>query len=117
MDTDQTLAAKLEALEQVARACGLSPAHIALAQDKTRRGHREHGDAVTVDLWTALREELADVAGYGALFRWRGLWTWRLWAVVVLARVQWWLLSRGPHRHAPGRPRRHNGNRKQQAPG
>ena len=90
--TTPVLDAKLAALKQVARACGLSRGHLWLAGEKTRRGHHEHGDAETVDLAAELRAELADVAGYGALFRWRGLWSWRLWAVVALAGVQWRLL-------------------------
>jgi hypothetical protein len=90
--TDPTLAAKLQALGQVARACGLSRGHLGLAGEKTRRGHHEHGDAETVDLAAELRAELADVAGYGALLLWRGQWSWRLWAVVALAGVQWRLL-------------------------
>jgi hypothetical protein len=97
--TDATLAAKLQALEQVARACGLSRDHQDLATAKTRRGHQEHNDAATVDLVAELRAELADVAGYGALCLWRGQWSWRLWAVVALAGVQWRLLRcRPPHR-------------------
>lgn len=90
--TDPTLAAKLEALEGVARRCGLSRGHLGLAGEKTRRGHHEHNDAATVDLAAELRAELADVAGYGALCLWRGQWSWRLWAVVALAGVQWRLL-------------------------
>ena len=90
--SDATLTAKLEALSQVARACGLSRGHLELAGEKTRRGHHEHNDAATVDLAAELRGELADVAGYGALCWWRGLWTWRLWAVVALAGLQWRLL-------------------------
>ncbi len=90
--SDATLAAKLEALEGVAHACGLSREHLGLAGEKTRRGHLEHNDAATVDLAAELRGELADVAGYGALCWWRGLWTWRLWAVVALAGLQWRLL-------------------------
>ena len=93
MATDVTLTAKLEALGQVARSCGLSRGHLWLAGEKTRRGHLEHNDADTVDLVAELRAELADVAGYGALCWWRGLWSWRLWAVVALAGVQWRLLS------------------------
>ena len=91
--SDAILTAKLEALEGVARACGLSRGHLWLAGEKTRRGHLEHNDAATVDLVQELRGELADVAGYGALCWWRGLWSWRLWAVVALAGVQWRLLS------------------------
>ena len=86
------LDAKLAALEHVARACKLTPAHLDLATAKTRRGHHEHDDAATVDLAAELRAELADVAGYAALFRWRGQWSWRLWTVVALAGVQWRLL-------------------------
>ena len=74
-DATLTLTAKLQALGQVARACGLSRDHLELAKTKTRRGHHEHGDAETVDLAAELRAELADVAGYGALCWWRGLWT------------------------------------------
>ena len=85
---------KLAALGQVAGACGLSREHLSLAQEKTRRGHREHGDAAVVDLDRELRGELADVAGYAGLYRWRGVWSWRLWAVVVLAGLQWRLLGR-----------------------
>ena len=96
--SDATLTAKLEALSQVARACGLSRGHLWLAGEKTRRGHHEHNDAATVDLTAELEAELADVAGYGALCLWRGQWSWRLWAVVVLAGVQWRLL----HRPTPG---------------
>ncbi len=97
--TDATLAAKLQALEHVARACRLTPAHLGLATVKTRRGHHEHDDAATVDLTAELQAELADVAGYGALCLWRGQWSWRLWAVVALAGVQWRLLRcRPPHR-------------------
>ena len=91
--TTPVLDAKLAALEHVARACGLSRGHLWLAGEKTRRGHLEHhNDGAAIDLVAELRAELADVAGYGALFRWRGLWTWRLWAVVALAGVQWRLL-------------------------
>lgn len=94
-ESDAILAAKLEALGQVARSCGLSRGHLWLAGEKTRRGHLEHhNDAATVDLAAELRAELADVAGYGGLCWWRGMWSWRLWAVVVLAGVQWRLL---PH--------------------
>jgi len=92
------LDAKLAALKHVARACKLTPAHLDLATTKTRRGHHEHDDAETVDLAAELRAELADVAGYGALLLWRGQWSWRLWAVVALAGVQWRLL----HRPTPG---------------
>jgi hypothetical protein len=90
--TPPVLDAKLAALEHVARACKLTPAHLELAGEKTRRGHLEHNDAATVDLAAELRGELADVAGYGALCWWRGLWSWRLWAVVALAGLQWRLL-------------------------
>ncbi len=92
MTTPPVLDAKLAALNDVARACGLSREHLGLATAKTRRGHHEHDDAATVDLAAELRGELADVAGYGALCWWRGLWTWRLWAVVALAGLQWRLL-------------------------
>ena len=37
-----------------------------------------------MDLFAELRGELADVAGYGGLFRWRGLWTWRVVFVAAL---------------------------------
>jgi hypothetical protein len=70
--TDPALTAKLRALGQVARACRLSREHLALAQEKTRCGHLEHGDGATADLWGELRAEVADLASYGALFRWRG---------------------------------------------
>ena len=92
MATDATLTAKLQALGQVARACGLSRGHLELAKTKTRRGHLEHNDAATADLVAELQGELADISGYAALFRWRGQWSWRLWAVVALAGVQWRLL-------------------------
>ena len=96
--TTPVLDAKLAALEHVARACRLTPAHLGLATAKTRRGHHEHDDAATVDLTAELEAELADVAGYGALCLWRGQWSWRLWTVVALAGVQWRLL----HRPTPG---------------
>lgn len=96
--TPPVLDAKLAALNDVARACKLTPAHLDLATTKTRRGHHEHNDADTVDLAAELRGELADVAGYGALCLWRGQWSWRLWTVVALAGVQWRLL----HRPTPG---------------
>ena len=98
MGADAALAAKVAALGQVARACALSREHLELATTKTRRGHCEHGDGATANLFAELRGELADVAGYGGLFRWRGLWSWRLWAVVFLAGLQWRLLRCGPVR-------------------
>ena len=98
MSTDATLTAKIAALGQVARACALSREHADLAQEKTRRGHQEHDDGATADLFGELRGELADVAGYGALCRWRGLWSWRLWCVVFLAGLQWRLLRGSPVR-------------------
>lgn len=98
MSTDATLTAKIAALGQVARACALSREHLELAAAKTRRGHQEHGDGATADLFAELRGELADVVGYGGLFRWRGLWTWRLWCVVYLAGLQWRLLGCRPVR-------------------
>ena len=105
--TDATLAAKLQALGEIAWACGLSRAHLALAEEKTRRGHIEHDDGATVDLWHELREEIADIAGYGAWCKWRGLWGWRLRAVVFLAGLQWRLLAtcrtRGDHGAHPSR--------------
>ena len=96
MATDATLTAKLHALGQVARACGLSRDHLELAKTKTRRGHLEHNDAATADLVAELQGEVADVAGYGGLCWWRGLWSWRLWAVVALAGLQWRLLRCRP---------------------
>jgi hypothetical protein len=96
MATDATLTAKLQALGQVARACGLSRGHLELAKTKTRRGHLEHNDAATADLVAELQGELADISGYAALFRWRGQWSWRLWAVVVLSALQWRLLRCRP---------------------
>jgi len=96
VNTDATLTAKIAALGQVARACALSRAHLELAATKTRRGHWEHGDGATLDLFAELRGELADVAGYGALCRWRGLWGLRVWCVVFLAGVQWRLLQAAP---------------------
>ena len=93
MATD-ILGEKLRALGQVTRSCHLSREHAALAITKTRRGHAEKGDAVTTDLWEELREELADVAGYAGLFRWRGQWSWRLWACVALAGLQWRVLGK-----------------------
>ena len=96
MATDATLTAKLQALGQVARACGLLRDHLELARMKTRRGHYEHNDAATVDLAAELRGELADLAGYGGLCWWRGQWSWRLWAVVVLSGLQWRLLRCRP---------------------
>jgi hypothetical protein len=98
VSTDGILTAKIAALGQVALACALPRGHLELAAAKTGRGHDEHGDGATVDLFAELRGELADVAGYGGLFRWRGLWTWRLWCVVFLAGLQWRLLCWRPVR-------------------
>ncbi len=96
-DATLTLTAKLQALGQVARACGLSRDHLELARTKTRRGHLEHhNDAAKADLAAELRGELADIAGYSALCWWRGQWSWRLWAVVALAGLQWRLLRCRP---------------------
>ena len=89
-----TLPEKLEALRRIGATCFLPAGHLAAAEAKTRRGHREHHDADTVDLHDELRQELADLAGYGALMRLRGLWTWRLWVIVCLAGLQWRLLGR-----------------------
>ena len=88
-----TLTAKLLTLRRIAATCHLPAGHLAIAEAKTRRGHREHHDADTVDLHDELRGELADVAGYGALMRLRGLWGWRLWVIVLLAGLQWRLLG------------------------
>ena len=72
MATDATLTAKLQALGQVARACGLSRGHLELAKTKTRRGHLEHNDAATADLVAELQGErgLAHTCGtYGLPLR------------------------------------------------
>jgi hypothetical protein len=83
-------------LEAVARSCRLPLFHWQEAVEKTDRGHREHHDADTIDLLAELRGELADIAGYGALCKWRGQWSWRLWIVVVLAGLQWRILGKLP---------------------
>ena len=91
-----TLDEKIGAVRKVTRRCFLCGAHLALALEKTRRGHEDRGeDLAGLDLWTELRQELADVAGYGGLFMLRGLWTWRLWAAVFLVGLAWRTLGRG----------------------
>jgi len=52
------------------------------------------GDVDDLDVAGELRQELADVAGYGALALLTDRWTWRTWAAVVLAGMAWRVLGR-----------------------
>jgi len=90
-----TLTEKLRAVCRVAECCGIAREHRLAAYEKTRKGHEEHGDDLDgLDVAGELRQELADVAGYGALALLTDRWTWRTWAAVVLAGMAWRVLGR-----------------------
>lgn len=89
---------KLTATGEVCRACCLPGAMRWQVGQRMIAGDEAHAgeDAADLDLQAEAREELADVAGYGALARREGAWGWRWVVAVILAGLAWRVLSPVP---------------------
>jgi len=85
------LCAKLTALNETARACGIDPRMQIVCEGRMEAGHRVYGTETEIDAHGEACEELADAINYAAIARMHGAWTWRWrvagWMVGVAWRV------------------------------
>ena len=85
------LGAKLTALNETARACGIDPRMKIVCEGRMEAGHRVYGTE-TIDAQSEALEELADVVNYAAIARMHGAWTWRWRLAGWLVGVAWRVL-------------------------
>jgi hypothetical protein len=93
--SDATLADKLAALERITRIAGWPWCIRQNASEKMEEGHyANRGVRPCADVNCAFEgtEEACDLAGYAALAKLQGRWSWRWWLVVFLAGIQGRLL-------------------------
>lgn len=83
------LGAKLTALNETARACGIGLRMKIVCEGRMEAGHRVYGAETEIDAQSEALEELADVVNYAAIARMHGAWTWRWRVAGWLVGVAW----------------------------